>query len=149
MQNLNNVFLSGRAVSDAAVREFGNGGKVTVVRLASTRAFRSGDEWKERTTFIDCEAGGKVGERLAELATKGALLSVAGALESDEWEKDGEKRSKIKIRVNSFEQNVPLSKREPEVAAVSRPSASTRGQKVNFRKNNNGNQAELATGLPF
>jgi single-strand DNA-binding protein len=101
MNNANQVTISGRITRDPEVRDV-NQSKVAVIRLASNRSYKKGEEWVERATFVDVEAWNRHADLVATLK-KGTEVMVLGLLESDDWEKDGEKRSKLKIRVNSID----------------------------------------------
>jgi single-strand DNA-binding protein len=157
MHNLNSVFLSGRVVATPLVKEFDNGNKLTEIGIATHRSFKKGEEWVEKTTFVDCEAGGSVGERLAGCVEKGTLITISAVLDSDEWEQDGKKRSKVKLRINDFEINLPRYAKKDEQSGQGQNSTPQPAQSVRqiqtvargFRGRNQGNQAEVATGLPF
>ena len=71
--------------------------------LAINRRYRGGDgEMKEETTFIDVETWGRQAELVGQYLTKGRNCFVEGSLKLDQWEdKSGNKRSKIKVTVNS------------------------------------------------
>jgi len=61
-------------------------------------------EKKEEVTFIDCEAWGKTAEVLNQYLRKGKPVYVEGRLKLDQWEdKDGNKRSKLKVVIESFQ----------------------------------------------
>lgn len=63
---------------------------------------KNGDK-QESTLFMDCEAWGKQAEFATMYLNKGGLILVEGKLKQDTWEsKEGEKRSKIKLRVNGI-----------------------------------------------
>lgn len=152
MSSLNSVFISGRIVSEPRIKEFEGGGKLVEVRLASHRSYKKGDEWQEKTTFVDCEAGGYLAERMASSVEKGSLITVSATLDMDEWETDGQKRTKLKLRVNDFEVNIPRYKKEEQGQGTdnAKPAPKTsQGQRGGFRGRNQGNQAEIATGVPF
>jgi single-strand DNA-binding protein len=64
----------------------------------------SSEKYKERETqcFIDATAFNKTAEFLANVQ-KGHRVHVAGKLQTEQWEKDGQKRSKISMIIESFE----------------------------------------------
>jgi single-strand DNA-binding protein len=63
---------------------------------------KSGDK-KESVAFIDCKAWGKTAENMAKFLNKGSAVLVEGKIKQDNWEdKDGNKRSKLYINVDSF-----------------------------------------------
>ena len=51
-------------------------------------------------TFYDCVAFDRAAARLKEFFKKGNAVCITGRLSKSEWEKDGQKRSKIEIVVS-------------------------------------------------
>lgn len=136
---MNQVFLSGRCAQEPNVRDVGEQ-KVVTVRLANNRSYKKGDDWKEETTYVDCEAWGRLAESIANNVRKGTALTVNGRLKTDEWEQDGQKRSKIKVVVNDYELNDAKAKQE----AQGQQPVAKGGQ-----KRSNGNMKEKVQDLPF
>ena len=150
MSNVNQVNLSGRACADIESRQVGNS-TVAVLRLASTRSFKDrNDEWKEQSTFIDCEAWGKLAESLLGNVTKGTPIFVSGRLATDEWEHEGKKRSKVKLVVNDYLllTGKTASKDGNSEGEERTPAARQGGYRKNA-KSNSGNLSEKAAELPF
>ena len=58
---------------------------------------------KEEPNWIACECFGKTAENIAEYFKKGHKIGVVGKLKTDQWEKDGVKRSKTYVVVDSFD----------------------------------------------
>lgn len=52
------------------------------------------------TTYIPCKAFGKTAEIIAGSFRQGDGILVVGDLDVDHWEKNGEKRSAMKVKVN-------------------------------------------------
>jgi single-strand DNA-binding protein len=73
--------------------------------LAVNRRWKGQDgQQQEEVTFIDCEAWGKTGETIAAHLRKGRPVFVEGRLKLDQWDdKEGQKRSKLKVVVESFQ----------------------------------------------
>ena len=55
---------------------------------------------KETVTFIDVEVWGRTAENCKQYLTKGRPVFVEGQLRLDQWEQDGQKRSKMKVRAD-------------------------------------------------
>ena len=55
---------------------------------------------KEETLFMDCVTFGKQAEVVDKYLSKGLRCLVEGRIVKEEWEKDGEKRSKYKVITN-------------------------------------------------
>lgn len=98
----NKVILYGNLTRDPEVRNAGQY-KVCQIGLAVSRRVGRGDDARDETSFIDCEAWGKTGELIAAHMRKGRSILVDGYLKMDQWEKDGEKRSKLKVVIDAFQ----------------------------------------------
>ena len=57
----------------------------------------------DKANFIDLSIFGKRAEALQKYVKKGDPLFVEGKLDYQQWEKDGQKRSKLKVIVQNFE----------------------------------------------
>lgn len=102
----NKVLLMGNLTRDVELRHLPNSNTaVANIGLAVNRRFRTADgENREETTFVDCEAFGRTAETMSQYLRKGRPVFVEGRLKLDQWEdKDGQKRSKLKVVVESFQ----------------------------------------------
>jgi single-strand DNA-binding protein len=111
---MNQVSLTGRLGADP--EEFAYGEKRGArFRLAVNRPQKDADaDWFDVTVFEPSSAF------VLDYMTKGARVGVEGRLQVDTWEKDGQKRSAVKIiahRVEGLE-----SKREREAAGTAAPA---------------------------
>ena len=101
--NSNRVIIGGTLTRDPELRHLPTGGAVCNFGVAINDRYKGKDgEWKETATFVDCEAWGKSGEAIAQYLAKGRKILIEGQLKLEQWEKDGERRSKMKVRVESF-----------------------------------------------
>jgi single-strand DNA-binding protein len=104
---MNLVVLSGNLTQEPTLKYLdGAGGKVAVCNfcIAINRHYKSKGEKKKETTFVDCEVWDKGAETLVKYVRKGdPLLIRSGRLKKDTWEKDGQPRSKMMVRVEDFE----------------------------------------------
>ena len=100
--NLNHFTVSGNLTREPELRSVGADKSVTSFTIAHNTKFKTSDgEAKEEVTFIDCEAWGRQGEIAAQFLTKGSMVIVEGRIKQDNWtDKDGQKRSKLKISVD-------------------------------------------------
>ena len=104
MPNLNKVMLMGNLTRDVEVKYLQNQQAVANIGLAINRRWRTPDgEQREETTFVDCEAWGKTAETLSKYLSKGRPLYVEGRLKLDQWEKEGQKFSKMKVVIDGFQ----------------------------------------------
>jgi single-strand DNA-binding protein len=112
---MNASILQGNLTHDPLLKYLEiNGKKVAVCNfsIATHRHFRkaNGEKHKE-TTFIDCEAWDSGAETIAKYVRKGDSLLVRGSFKNDSWERDGQKFSKLKLRVEEFD--LPPRPRRP------------------------------------
>lgn len=94
----------GNLTRDIETRVTAGGMTIAKLGLASTRVYsdRSGAR-KEETTFVDIDAFGKQAEVLAKYLRKGSPLMIEGRLKLDQWESEGQKRSKLGVVLESFQ----------------------------------------------
>lgn len=105
MGNFNKVLLLGNMTRDVELRHVSGDTAVGGFGLAINRSFKTGaGEQREEVTFVDCEAWGRTAEVMAQYLKKGRPVHIEGRLKLDQWEdKDGGKRSKLKVVVESFQ----------------------------------------------
>ena len=100
---MNKVVLTGRLTKDAELGFIGATGtpKMTYT-LAVERSYQK-DKNNKKVDFINCEMIGQHTEKLAQYVTKGKAVLVEGELNIDNYEKDGERRSFTKVKVDRLE----------------------------------------------
>jgi single-strand DNA-binding protein len=113
----NKVILIGNLTKDPELRYTPQGTPVASFRLAVTTKFRSGDEMKEETLFIDIVVWGKQGESCSQYLSKGRPVLVEGRLQERRWETDGQQRSKTEV----VAQNVRFLGRRDDAQQGRRP----------------------------
>lgn len=64
---------------------------------------KSGYGDNEKVAWVDCKILGDRAQSISPYLTKGAKVTISGAFQLEEWEKDGVKHSKPVIIVNSIE----------------------------------------------
>lgn len=103
MASYNKVILMGNLTRDPELKTLPSQTVVCDFALAVNRRWKDangGD--REDVLFIDCAAFGKTGETIAGNLTKGRPIHIEGRLRLETWEKDGERRSKIRVVVEQF-----------------------------------------------
>lgn len=109
---MNRVLISGRLTKDAELGYIAvTGTAKSTFTLAVERNYQK-DKNNKKVDFINCEMLGKGAENLANYLTKGKALMVEGELNIDNYEKDGERRSFTKIKVDRVEFQANASKFE-------------------------------------
>ncbi len=134
MANLNKVMLIGRLTRDPEVRTFASGGKVAHFGFAVNNKKKNPTtgQWEDEAVFIDIDAfnRGEKGRQLADLVEqymhKGHQFYLEGHLKLDQWtNKEGQKQSKLKVVMDSFEFLEPRSDGGGMGGARSAPPART------------------------
>ncbi|NQT38927.1 MAG: single-stranded DNA-binding protein [Planctomycetes bacterium] len=98
MASFNRVILVGNLTRDPDLRYIPSGTAVTDVGLAVNDKRKNSDgQWVEETTFVDVTLWGRTAEVASEYLSKGSSVLVEGRLKLDTWEKEGQKRSKLKV----------------------------------------------------
>lgn len=102
--NVNRVFLMGNLTRDPETKFTSANLAICKIGLAINRYYTTAaGEKKEEVTFIDCDAFGKTAENIGKFFTKGRPIFIEGYLKLDQWEKDGQKHSKLKVVIDSFQ----------------------------------------------
>jgi single-strand DNA-binding protein len=92
------ITLVGALGADPELR-FTTGGKgVTSFNMAVSRRWKSGDDWKEETSWFSVTAWDQLGENAAQSLSKGTRVIVTGRIQQESYEtKEGEKRTTYKV----------------------------------------------------
>ena len=88
---LNQVVMVGRLVSTPEVKELESGKKVSNITLAVQRPYKN-TEGVYETDFVDCTLYDGVAQNTSEYCKKGDVVGVKGRIQTDLYEKDGEKK---------------------------------------------------------
>jgi single-strand DNA-binding protein len=98
MPSFNRVVLMGNLTRDPELRYITSGTAVSEVGLAvSDKRKNAQGEWVEEVTFVDITFWGRTAEVVNEYLSKGSPVFIEGRLKLDQWEKDGQKRSKLRV----------------------------------------------------
>jgi len=105
MVNYNKVMLMGNLTRDVELKYTPSNQPVANIGLAVNRRYKTRDgEDREETTFVDCEAWGRVAEVMNQYLSKGRPVFVEGRLKLDQWQdKEGNNRSKLRVVVENFQ----------------------------------------------
>lgn len=97
MASYNRVILVGNLTRDPELRYIPSGSAVSDIGLAVNDRVKRGDQWVDETTFVDVTVWGRTAEVCNEYLSKGSPVLFEGRLKLESWEKDGQKRSKLKV----------------------------------------------------
>lgn len=103
--SINKVVISGNTTRDAELRETAGGLSILGFGVAVNDRHRnqSTGEWEDYTNYVDCVMFGKRAEGIAPYLSKGTKVCIEGKLRWSQWERDGQKRSKIEVIVDEIE----------------------------------------------
>ena len=97
MASFNHVILMGNLTRDVELRKTPQGTSVTDISLAVNDRVKSGEQWVDEVSFFDITLWGRLAEVAKEYLVKGNPVLISGKLKQESWEKDGQKRSKVKV----------------------------------------------------
>jgi len=105
MASYNRVILMGNITRDIEVKYLQSGMAVAEVGLAvnDRRKDNKTGQWVDETTFVDCTMWGRTAEIAAEYLGKGSPILIEGRLKLDQWETEGQKRSKLRVVVDRMQ----------------------------------------------
>ena len=103
--SINRVIISGNLTRDPELRSTASGLPVLGFGVAvnDRRKNQQTGEWEDYPNFIDCTMFGARAESLSRFLTKGTKVSIEGKLRWSQWEREGQKRSKIEVIVDELE----------------------------------------------
>ena len=98
MANLNKVFMIGRLTKDPDLKYLPNGTPKAELRLATSREWKdkSGEKQKD-VCYVDVIVWSRQAEIAKQYLAKGRQVFIEGRLDFQEWERDGQRRSKHQI----------------------------------------------------
>ena len=97
---LNKILMAGRFTADPEIRTVGQS-KLCKFNLAVPRQKKKGEETAE-TDFFSCVAWNKNAEVIYNFFEKGSPIMIVGTLRTSRFEKNGEKRTAVEIRVDEI-----------------------------------------------
>lgn len=103
--SINRVVISGNITRDAELRQTASGMAVLGFSVAvnDRRKNQQTEQWEDYPNYIDCSMFGTRAEKIAPYLSKGTKVAIAGKLRWSQWERDGQKRSKIEVIVDEIE----------------------------------------------
>ena len=103
--SVNRAIISGNLGRDAELSRTKSGMAILKFGVAVNDRKRNNQtgDWEDYTNWIDCILFGSRAEKIANYLTKGTKVAVEGKLRWSQWEKNGERRSKIEVVVDEIE----------------------------------------------
>ena len=122
MSNVNSVTISGNLTRDPELKALPSGTSVAELGVAVNKSKKNeAGDYVDETSFFDVSVYGNFADLIARKFAKGDAVVVQGELKQDTWEKDGEKRSKVKI--NARQIDGPAMYRKADESAPAAPAA--------------------------
>ena len=103
--SINRVNISGNLTRDGELRTTPGGTDVLSLGVAVNDRAKNQQtgQWEDRPNFVDCVMFGNRAQSLAPYLSKGSKVAIEGKLRWSQWERDGQKRSKIEVIVDDIE----------------------------------------------
>ena len=103
--SINKVIITGNLTRDPELRRTQGGMAILSFGVAvnDRRHNQQTDEWEDYANFVDCTMFGNRAESLSNYLSKGTKVAIEGKLRWSQWERDGQKRSKLEVIVDELE----------------------------------------------
>lgn len=103
--SINKVIISGNLTRDPELRQTQGGFAILNLGVAVNDRAKNPQtgEWEDRPNFVDVTVFGKRAESLSRFLSKGSKVAVEGKLRWSQWERNGEKRSKLEVVADEIE----------------------------------------------
>lgn len=102
--SINRVAISGNIGNDPDLRQTASGVQVLSFSVAVNDRVKGEDgQWTDRPNWIDCTMFGARAQSVSRFLSKGSKVAIEGNLRWSQWERDGQKRSKIEVIVDEIE----------------------------------------------
>lgn len=124
---MNRFQCIGRLTRDPESRTFASGAKVTQFGLAVNEKRKDAQTglWEDFPLFLDCKAWNRgkylLADYIEERQRKGQEVFIEGKLEKESWEKDGQKRERLVVVVETCKQFA--GRERAEAAQPDQPAA--------------------------
>lgn len=99
--SINKVMVTGNLTRDPEKRKTASGMPILAFGIAVNDRVKNGDSYEDYANFIDCTMFGNRAKGCAGILKKGMKVAIEGRLRWSQWEKDGQKRSKIELIVDN------------------------------------------------
>lgn len=103
MNDLNSLLIEGNLTQDPGLKYTTKGTALCTMSIAVHRNYKSGDENKQETSFLDIESWGRIAEACGQHLSKGRGVRVVGRIKQERWEQEGSSRSKVIIVAEHIE----------------------------------------------
>ena len=122
--SINKVVISGCLTRDPELRSAQSGMEILALGVAvnDRRKNQQTGEWEDVPNWIDCVMFGNRAKSVSRFLSKGSKVAIEGKLRWSQWERDGQKRSKIEVIVDEIEFMTSRSDGQHAVAPQAAPA---------------------------
>lgn len=100
---MNKVQILGTITRDINLTYTQSGSAIANFGIAYNDKWKGQDgQMQEKAHFFDVSVFGKQAEIISQFFNKGSRILIDGSLDFQSWEKDGQKQSKVGIKMNGF-----------------------------------------------
>ena len=100
---MNKLQILGTITRDIELKYSQNGSAIANFGIAYNDKWKDqSGELKEKAHFFDVSVFGKQAETINSFFQKGSRILIDGSLDFQSWEKEGQKHSKVSIKMNGF-----------------------------------------------
>ena len=105
MKGVNRVIIIGNLGNDPEARQFGNGGSVTNISVATSEQWtdKQSGEKRKATEWHRISLFNRLGEIAAQYLRKGSKVYIEGSLRTRKYEKDGQDHYVTEIRADQMQ----------------------------------------------
>ena len=103
--SINRVIISGNLTRDPELRQTAGGLPILGFGVAvnDRRRNQQTGEWEDFPNFVDCTMFGTRAQSVSQFLHKGSKVAIEGKLRWSQWERDGQKRSKLEVIIDELE----------------------------------------------
>lgn len=103
--SINRVNITGNLTRDPELRQTQGGMAVLSlgVAVSDRRKNPQTGEWEDCPNYVDCTMFGSRAEAVSRHLSKGSKVAIEGKLRWSQWERDGQRRSKLEVVVDEVE----------------------------------------------
>ena len=101
--SINNVNISGNLGRDAELKSTASGNPALQFSVCVNDRTNQNGQWVDRPNWVPCVMYGNRASALSKHLLKGTKVSITGRLRQSQWERDGQKHSRLEVIVNEIE----------------------------------------------
>lgn len=112
--SINNVNISGNLGRDAELKSTASGTPALQFSVCVNDRANQNGQWVDRPNWVPCIMYGNRANALSQHLLKGTKVSITGRLRQNQWERDGQKHSRLEVIVNEIELMGPRSQQNQQ-----------------------------------